>query len=43
MQQSIINTLIVLSLATVSVTAHAEDWKFLPVRDANYKPDVTLS
>lgn len=24
-------------------TAFADDWKFLPVRDADYKPDLTLS
>ena len=43
MQRSIINTLLGLSLATASAATFAEDWKFLPVRDASYKPDVTLS
>lgn len=43
MQRSIINTLLGLSLATASAATLAEDWKFLPVRDAAYKPDATLS
>ena len=43
MRPSIINSLIGLSLATASVATRAEDFKFLPVRDANYKPDITLS
>ena len=43
MQRTIINTLLSLSLASASAATLAADWKFLPVRDANYKPDVTLS
>lgn len=43
MQRSIIHTLLGLSLASASAATLAEDWKFLPVRDASYKPDVTLS
>lgn len=43
MQRSIINTLLGLSLAAASAATLAGEWKFLPVRDASYKPDVTLS
>ncbi len=43
MRRSIINTLLGISLVTTSAATFADDWKFLPVRDANYKSDVTLS
>jgi len=43
MKHSIISTLIGLSLATASAATFADDWKFFPVLDAKYKPDVTLS
>ncbi|MGB8517527.1 MAG: hypothetical protein WCD45_06525 [Gallionella sp.] len=43
MKRTILSTLLGISLVTASVTSFAGDWKFLPVTDANYKPDVTLS
>jgi hypothetical protein len=43
MERTILGTLIGLSLAAASASAFADDWKFMPVLDAKYKPDVTLS
>jgi hypothetical protein len=43
MKRSILNCLLGLSLVTASAATFAGDWKFLPVRDASYKPEVTLS
>jgi len=43
MKHAVVNTLLGLGLATASAAVLAEGWQFLPVSDANYKPDVTLS
>lgn len=43
MQRTIITILLGLGLVSASAATLAADWKFLPVRDAAYKPDVTLS
>jgi len=44
MKRNILTALLGLSLVTASAaTLAADDWKFLPVRDANFKPDMTLS
>ncbi len=43
MKRTILGTLLGLSLVTVSAATFADDWKFMPVLDAKYKPDATLS
>lgn len=43
MKRTILSTLLGFSLITASAATFADDWKLLPVKDANYKPDVTLS
>ena len=43
MKRTILNTLLGLSLATASAATFADGWKLLPVKDAGYKPDMTLS
>jgi hypothetical protein len=43
MQRTIAKTLLVLGLVTFSVSSFAGDWKVLPVLDADFKPDFTLS
>ncbi|MGC2166276.1 MAG: hypothetical protein WA632_09710 [Gallionella sp.] len=43
MQRTIANALLGLSIVTFSVSAFGGDWKFFPVRDANFKPDMSLS
>ena len=43
MKRSLLNTLLGLGLIAASASASAGDWKFLPVLDSQYKPDVTLS
>lgn len=43
MKRSTLNILFGLTIATASTATFADGWKFLPVRDANYKPDLTLS
>lgn len=43
MQRTIAKTLLGLSLATFSLSSFGGEWKFLPVKDADFKPDMTLS
>lgn len=43
MKNTLVKTLLGLSLATASATAFAGEWKFMPVLDATYKPEVTVS
>ena len=42
MKRSIFHTLTGFGFAIVSATATAGDWKFLPVLDSAYKPDMTF-
>ena len=43
MNRTLLNTLLALGLASASATALAGEWKILPVMDAGYKPNVTVS
>ncbi len=43
MQRTFAKTLLGMSIVTFSMSSFGGDWKFFPVRDANFKPDMTLS
>jgi hypothetical protein len=43
MHRTTAKTLLGLGLVTISISSFAGDWKVLPVRDADFKPDFTLS
>jgi hypothetical protein len=43
MQRTTLSFLLGFSLLTMATATFADDWKFLPVRDAGYQPDLTLS
>ncbi len=43
MQRTLLNTLLGFSLVVSSASTFAGDWKFMPVMDSQYKPDVTVS
>jgi len=43
MQRTLISSLLGISLATISAAVLADEWKLMPVFEAKYKPDTTLS